>query len=203
MNAVHVLEQRALVLNRNWTPVQTTSVKEAISLVARGAAVIIDADTYEVHDLETWNDVSRASERFGEARIRSAHLALAAPDVVRLTHYGGAAERSVVFSRRNIFKRDRFTCQYCGRQARGDDLTIDHVVPRCRGGVSSWKNCVLACTACNKKKADRTPAGAGMTLRRRPRRPTWRTLANIAPDARRASWEKFLSKAYWDIELEP
>ena len=72
---------------------------------------------------------------------------------------------AVTFSRRNIFKRDRYVCQYCGSQPGSEELTIDHVVPRSQGGVSSWTNCVLACMTCNKRKADRTPEQAGMMLR--------------------------------------
>ncbi|MHC4608029.1 MAG: hypothetical protein ACYTAF_14050, partial [Planctomycetota bacterium] len=85
MIAAHVLTRPALVLNRNWVPIQTTTVKEAICLVARGSALIIDTDTYEVHDLESWNDVSSAREKFEDAVIRSCHLTLAAPEVIRLT----------------------------------------------------------------------------------------------------------------------
>jgi 5-methylcytosine-specific restriction endonuclease McrA len=68
--------------------------------------------------------------------------------------------------------------------------------------VSSWENCVLACVACNKRKADRSPAESGLALRRAPRKPSWRSLARIEPRVRRESWEQFLSRAYWEIELE-
>ena len=77
-----------------------------------------------------------------------------------LAEYDRLPTAAVSFSRRNIFKRDHWTCQYCGRQPGGDELTIDHVVPRSQGGVSTWENCVLACIDCNKRKADRTPAQA-------------------------------------------
>ncbi|MHC4608492.1 MAG: HNH endonuclease, partial [Planctomycetota bacterium] len=74
---------------------------------------------------------------------------------------------------------------------------------RSRGGVSSWDNCVLACVPCNKKKADRTPEEADMILKKVPKKPTWRVLSEISPAMRRVSWEKFLSRAYWETELEP
>ena len=86
-------------------------------------------------------------------------------------------------------------------QPGSEDLTIDHVIPRSRGGVSSWENCVLACMSCNKRKADRTPEQAGMRLRRRPFRPRWRPLY-AEQHLRIASWSRFLSEAYWSVELE-
>ena len=97
-----------------------------------------------------------------------------------------------------MFKRDHYTCQYCGVQPGTEELSIDHVVPRSQGGMSSWENCVLACVACNKRKADRTPEQAGMRLRKRPVRPTWKPLY-ADHRARIASWAKFISEAYWNV----
>ncbi|NQT11974.1 MAG: HNH endonuclease, partial [Planctomycetes bacterium] len=108
---------------------------------------------------------------------------------------------AVTFSRRNIFKRDRFTCQYCGAQPGSEELTLDHVVPRSQGGESRWDNCVLACLACNKRKADRTPEQARMRLRHKPVRPKWNPLYALR-DVRIESWSKFVSEAYWNVALE-
>lgn len=202
MSRQALLERPALVLNRAWTPIQVTSVREAISLVVKGSALIIEPETYQTHDLRTWNDVSRAKVRFEPERIRSCKLAIAPPEVILLKIYQGFGERSIVFSRKNIFKRDRYTCQYCGAQPGPEELTIEHVVPRSKGGVSSWENCVLACVECNKRKADRSPEQAGLRLRSVPRKPSWKTLAQIPPCERRESWEQFLSRAYWEVELE-
>ena len=93
------------------------------------------------------------------------------PEVIVLKTYDRLPTNSVTFSRRNIFKRDRFTCQFCGRQPGSEALTIDHVVPRSQGGTSTWENCVLACIDCNARKADRTPEQARMPLRHAPIRP--------------------------------
>jgi 5-methylcytosine-specific restriction endonuclease McrA len=86
-------------------------------------------------------------------------------------------------------------------QPGSEELTIDHVVPRARGGLSTWENCVLACMSCNKRKADRLPDEVGMRLRRRPFRPTWKPLY-ADHQIRIASWAKFISEAYWSVELE-
>lgn len=94
-------------------------------------------------------------------------------------------------------------CMYCGVQPGPDELTVDHVLPKSKGGKSTWENCVLACVECNKRKDNRTPEQAGMKLRRQPRKPSWKTLIHVSPRERRESWNQFLSKAYWEVELEP
>ena len=136
-----------------------------------------------------------------EPFVQSVRLRVRVPEVVALTYYDRTQATNVTFSRRNIFKRDRFTCQYCGVQPGTDELTLDHVVPRAQSGTSSWENCVLACVACNKHKADRTPVQAKMKLRKSPIRPMWKPLYADCPE-RIESWGKFLSEAYWNVKLE-
>ena len=126
---------------------------------------------------------------------------LRVPEVIVLKTYDRLPTNTVTFSRRNIFKRDRFTCQFCGRQPGSEELTIDHVVPRSQGGTSTWENCVLACIDCNAKKADRTPEQARMPLRHAPTRPTWKPLY-AAHGTRISSWSRFISEAYWSVELD-
>jgi hypothetical protein len=201
--ASKALERPVLVLNRNWTPIKTTTVKGAIGLVAKGSAKIIEPAEFTTHDLLSWADVSKAKEAFAEVMIRSPRLALVPPEVLVLTVYDGMAEGSVTFSRRNIFKRDKYTCQYCGVQPGPEELTIDHVVPRARGGISSWTNCVLACIPCNKEKADKLLGKSGLRLKKVPRKPSWKVLAQAHPNKRRESWKQFLSRAYWEVGLEP
>jgi len=153
-------------------------------------------------DLVTWNDVSRAKQKLEGEVIRSQRLSLVPPEVIVLTSYAGIGQRSVVFSRKNLFKRDKYTCQYCGVQPGPEELTIDHVMPKSRGGGSTWENCVLACIECNKRKANRTPDEAGMKLKKTPKKPTWKSLAQLNPKDRKLSWDKFISEAYWEVELE-
>jgi len=201
--SANVLERPTLVLNKTWTPIRTTTTREAIGLVATGAARIIDPVTYEVHDLDSWHAVSQAKERFEGMQIRSMRLSLVPPEVIVLTGYDGVGTRVVVFSRSNLFKRDRWTCQYCGARPRSGEMTIDHIVPRSRGGTSSWENCVLACFNCNRKKRNRTPNEAHMHLRRPAAKPSWAALSALSQPARCESWKSFLNRAYWEAELEP
>jgi len=207
MGAATVLDRPTLVLNKNWQPLHATTVKEAIALVAKGSARIIESGTYQPHDLMSWADVSKAKIRYSDAVIHSARISIVAPEVILLTRYDGQGERSVVFSRRNLFKRDKYCCQYCNKQFRSEnamkDLTIDHILPRSRGGKSSWENCVLACVDCNKRKANRTPDEAKMTLRRDPKKPKWSAFDHIGPGRRFDSWKAFLDEAFWNVKLEP
>src|SRR5207249_9625457 len=112
----------------------------------------------------------------GEPAITTPRLRLRVPEVVTLTTYDCLPALIVRFSRRNVFRRDHFTCQYCGARPGSAELTIDHVVPRSHGGTSSWENCVLACVTCNRHKANRTPEQAGFVLRKKPLRPRWQPL---------------------------
>lgn len=131
--------------------------------------------------------------------VHSPSIQIKIPSVVVLKGYVKPQKR-VAFTRFNLFLRDGFCCQYCGRNG---DLTFDHVLPRCRGGITSWKNVVAACSPCNLKKAAKTLRQSGMNLRATPRRPGAEELRNIGrkfpPNHLHATWVDFL---YWDAELD-
>ena len=194
-----MLNRPALVLNRNWQPVNVATVARALVLLFNETARVVDPHDYQLYG---WADWSRLAPRDGEPFVQAVSRRLRVPEaeVVVLMGYDRLPEAAVSFSRRNIFKRDHYACQYCGTQPAVDELSIDHVLPRSQGGTSTWENCVLACLACNKRKADRTPAQAGMTLRKLPVRPQWKPLY-AARHERIASWSKFVSEAYWNVEL--
>jgi 5-methylcytosine-specific restriction endonuclease McrA len=107
-----------------------------------------------------------------EEAIRAPSLELRTPAVVRLKKAGRATKQSVRFSRVNVYTRDGFRCQYCGVKKDMRELNYDHVVPRLRGGKTVWENIVTSCYACNDRKGSRTPAEAGMTLLRKPFKPS-------------------------------
>ena len=131
--------------------------------------------------------------------VRSQRESLKIPSVVVLKEFVKPQKR-VAFTRFNLFLRDEFCCQYCG--AKGD-LTFDHVVPRSRGGITSWENVVAACSACNLKKGSKSLGQAGMSLRKPPRQPGAEDLRNqgrkFPPNHLHDTWLDFL---YWDAELE-
>jgi 5-methylcytosine-specific restriction endonuclease McrA len=193
-----ILDRPTLVLNRSWQPVGVAPVSRSLVLLWNDNARVVDPQDYRLYAWADWADlVPRADEPF----IQGVRLRLRVPEVVALTKYDRIPANAVTFSRRNIYKRDRYTCQYCGAQPGTEELTLDHVVPRSQGGISTWENCVLACVGCNKRKADRTPEQAGMPLRKQPVRPMWRPLY-ATRDVRIDSWTRFVSEAYWNVELD-
>jgi 5-methylcytosine-specific restriction endonuclease McrA len=192
------LERPTLVLNRNWQPVNVATVARALVLLWNESARVVDPDDYQTY---TWADWSQLRVRDGDPSIQAIRLRLRAPEVIVLANYDRLPSAAVSFSRRNLFKRDHWTCQYCGVQPGADELTIDHVVPRSQGGTSTWENCVLACVTCNKRKADRTPREAGLKLRHAPVRPLWKPMY-ARHSVRIESWSKFVSEAYWNVSLE-
>lgn len=136
-----------VVQNASTEPLHVVPVGRAVMLLLREKATLVEAD--EVRQL------------------RSERLALPYPRVIRLAEYVRVPYRPARFaSRRGILRRDEHTCQYCG--AHGVPMTVDHVVPRARGGATTWENCVAACAACNRRKGGRLPQEAGLSLRRRP-----------------------------------
>ena len=193
-----MLNRQTLVLNRFWQPVGVASVARSLTLVAAERARIVDPNDFQLY---TWGDWARLIPQENEPFVQAVTFRIRVPEVITLTEYDRVPTNTVAFSRRNIFKRDRFTCQYCGAQPGSEELTIDHVQPRSRGGTSTWENCVLACIECNSKKADRTPIEAHMPLRKPPVRPKWQPIY-ARHDTRIESWSKFISEAYWTVELD-
>lgn len=193
-----VLSRATLVLNRNWQPVGVASVARSLTLVAAERARIVDPSDYQQY---SWSDWSRLIPSDGEPFLQAVKFRLRVPEIIALTDYDRVPVSIVTFSRRNLFKRDHFMCQYCGERPGSEALTIDHVLPRSRGGKSNWENCVLACLDCNGRKANRTPEEARMPLLKRPVRPKWQPLY-ARHDVRIESWAKFVSEAYWTIELD-
>jgi 5-methylcytosine-specific restriction endonuclease McrA len=110
--------------------------------------------------------------------------------------------KEVKFTRHNIFERDKNTCQYCGKHFDKKDLNLDHVIPRDRGGATTWENIVCSCIPCNTRKGNRLPREAGMKLLKKPARPKWRPFLHITFDAKvHESWRHFIDFAYWNVEL--
>jgi len=142
------LQTPVLVLNASYEPINICGARRALVLVLKGVARTEEEQASELH---------------------SARLRMAMPSVIRLLEYRRIPHQTRALSRKNILLRDRNTCQYCGVILPSAELTLDHVMPRSRGGHSSWENLVACCYECNNRKGDRTPEEAGLKLARRPR----------------------------------
>jgi len=176
-------------------------------------ALVLNADfrplSYFPLSLWPWQEAIKAVflERVNilheyEEVVHSPSRVMRLPSVISLKEYV-PQERKPAFTRFNVFLRDRFRCQYCGHARPANDLTFDHVVPRARGGRTTWHNVVTACQTCNLRKGSRLPHQAGMFPKRRPFQPTTFELQDngraFPPNYLHRSWRDFL---YWDSELE-
>ena len=165
---------RVLVLNATYEPINVCTVRRATVLVLKARAEVVEKS---------------------DAFLHSESLTMARPVVIRLTTYvripRDAHRRKI--TRRAVFARDRWTCQYCGG-VRGT-LTIDHVVPRSKGGGSSWENIVTCCAPCNRRKGDRLPRQAGMKPLRVPKAPHPQVFVHVASTTIHPVWEQYLTLA--------
>lgn len=141
------LQRLTLVLNASFEPINVVAARRAITMVCKGVALV---------------------ERPSRHVIKTARMSIPVPSVIRLLTYRRVPRLNRAVSRKSIMLRDRMTCQYCHQPFVPKQLTLDHVTPRSRGGSSTWDNLVAACYGCNNRKADRTPAEAGMPLSRKP-----------------------------------
>jgi 5-methylcytosine-specific restriction endonuclease McrA len=176
-----------LILDMNYRPVGFASWQDAVKNIWKDRAVVIKEDE-------------------DGKMLHSPSFEMGMPRVIRVRNaWVKRRKTSVPFSRRNLYVRDSGECQYCGRHLKLDEYTLDHVVPRSQGGISSWANMVLSCMRCNKRKAGQTPEQAGMPLLQRPIVPKVDDpkynfklhIRKLRPEWK--EWENFL---YWNIELD-
>jgi len=196
-----------LVLNRSFVAVHITNVRRAITLLFRQLAEVvhIEEGQYAAHTLDSWRELSALRSTFRspeEDGVRAVGYELQAPRVIRLVSCDRGPRQGLRFNRRNVFARDGNQCQYCGRHFPTSELSLDHVVPRSRGGVTSWENIVCACVACNVRKGGRTPPEARMNLVRHPVKPKRSPLLSIKlGNPKYESWKSFVDNAYWLVDL--
>ena len=188
------LELPVLVLNRYWQPIQTCSARRAVHLLCLGHAQVVQVEgeeQYMTHDLASWIGYSKG--KLGDEVIHSVKLALSVPKIIVLAVYDRLPRLEVKFTRKNVFLRDKFTCQYCEKVFPEIKLNLDHVIPRDKGGVTSWDNIVASCVKCNTRKSNKLPKEAGMHPANKPYAPRWRPLYGLQENGLGdESWEHFL-----------
>jgi 5-methylcytosine-specific restriction endonuclease McrA len=159
-----------LVLNATYEPINVCTVRRAVVLLLKEKAEMIERGEWELHSVSS---------------------TIARPTVIRLITYvripRDTHRRKI--TRRAVFARDDWTCQYCGARS---NLTVDHVVPRSKGGTSSWDNIVASCAPCNRRKGNALPRQAGMHLLKAPRTPSPHVFIHVASPTIPADWRQYL-----------
>jgi 5-methylcytosine-specific restriction endonuclease McrA len=168
-----LLQTPVLVLNASYEPINVTPVRRAVVLIIKGVATTEEEDGFLIH---------------------SARITFRIPSVIRLREFRRIPFQTRALSRKNIVMRDRSTCQFCGRVLPASELTLDHVIPRSRGGHTDWDNLVACCHRCNNLKGDRLPEEAGLKLLRPPRPFTLHTSRQLMRLMGRSDerWRKYL-----------
>ena len=168
------MSKQVLVLNAGYEPLSLVSVRRAVVLLLHEKAELLEAT---------------------QQMLSSANRSFPVPLVIRLVHYVKLPHRRVPATRTTVMLRDAYICQYCGETPGRNHLTVDHVVPRSRGGVHDWHNLVTACKRCNQKKGSHTPDEAMMHLIRKPVEPSYIALVLLSNPVAAARWEHLMNFA--------
>lgn len=159
--------EKVLVLNYDYTPVNITNINRALKLIIKEKAEII---------------------KEGVQILRSEKITFKIPTIIRLLNYVKIKFFKVVLTKKNILIRDNFICQYCGTNK---NLTLDHLIPKSKGGTNDWLNLVTCCESCNKKKGDKTPEDANMKLINKPFKPNYFTFLKSYLDKNSTEWKPY------------
>lgn len=168
---------KVLLLSNDCEPLNITSWKRAVVLLIKGKAEYVE----KINQIDDYIKI-------GEYYI---------PKTIKLTYEMAIPDLELPFSRENIYSRDDYKCQYCGKKFESEELTLDHVFPKSRGGATSWENIVTCCKHCNSKKADRTPAEANMPLLSKPDKPQdyWQFEFSKKNPINGEYWQNYYKKA--------
>ena len=212
-----------LKLNKNWTAIGFASLERCICLLfsecSNGLpkAQVVTPPPKGSYETWTWKDWSELKPGKNENVIVSATKIYKVPEVILLSEYDKVPTIKINFCRRSIWKRDNYTCQYCGRKPANNECSLDHVIPKSKGGDTSWTNCVLSCYQCNSQKADREPheafrpkdkekarlwrGSSPMKLLSVPKKPDnslfYRDQIKILD-----TWKHWIDRLYWEVTLE-
>jgi 5-methylcytosine-specific restriction endonuclease McrA len=201
----HALQSSVLVLNRNYVAVRIVNVRRAFCLLCRDLAEVIHNENGQFANFtfESWLELSQErleSRQSHEDWIRAVNFEIQVPRVIRLHGYDRIPKQQLHLSRRNVLARDGHICQYCGRHLPTHQLSLDHVIPRSRGGQTTWENVVCACLTCNVRKGGRTPHEAKMKLVRAPVKPQRNPmLALKLRNPKYECWQTWLEGVHWEI----
>ena len=168
--------------------------------------ITVEEEIYGSYNFSSWVEISEYKRQFENGYdhdwVSTPNLTLIVPRIIKVLRYDKVRSHKVKLTRRNIYYRDSNICQYCGKKFKTQNLNIDHIIPRSRGGKDAWNNLVCACVKCNIKKGSKLPHEAGMRLIKEPVKPRLDPLIGIYISKKKyASWKNFLNEAYWNTPL--
>ncbi len=209
----NILSSSVLVLNKFYMALRVISARRAFVFLAKDFAEVIHKSNgrFETYRFDHWIEESRTNGRSATDYVHTPSLQIMVPRVIRLLEYGKMPRRELKFNRKNILVRDNYQCQYCGAKPRPErdklrpeghrsgkkyqlgSMTMDHIVPRSRGGTTEWTNVVTCCSKCNTKKGGRLPREAGMKLITKPQSPKFsHSISKMLDDKRYVFWKDFI-----------
>ena len=183
-----------LVLNKSWCPIHLVCWKKAMSLIYQDAAKSLDAD-FIAYEFSQWLDFSNQPQNHDYPTIATVKHKICIPEIIVLTRYNRLPIRDVKYSRETLFASYHYKCIFCGETFEKKDLTVDHIIPRSKGGKTTFQNVAPACKKCNFLKADQTLAEFGVKLKYKLKTPRWiGPLAHVRHGNIRKSWRKFMDR---------
>lgn len=188
-----------LVLNKSYVAIHQVDWKRAISLIYQETAYPMDRNYDIYRTFDEWIDFSiKNYDQY--PYVNTVKYKIVIPEIILLSNYNKLPMREIKFNRPSVFMRDKYKCAYCGNIFPKEKLNIDHIIPKDKGGLTTWDNIVTSCIDCNNKKGNRTPEGAGMKLLYKPKKPKWISpIGEISSDHPCKSWRLFLDRARVDI----
>jgi 5-methylcytosine-specific restriction endonuclease McrA len=197
------LAASVLVLNRLYVAIHVIGVRRAFSLLCRELAEVVHSEDgrFANYDFDSWREVCEFRARFKQPHedwLRAVNFEVQVPRVIRLLEYDRMPNRALRLNRHTVFARDEHRCQYCGRRFPTGQLSLDHILPRSRGGRTTWDNVVCCCLGCNVRKGGRTPQEAHMKLVARPVRPKRSPLLTLKlRNPKYATWRTWLEGSHY------
>ncbi len=183
------LNKPVLVLNKVWMPIRVVPAYRSIVLIFAKKASAVNTDTYYIYKWEDWIKQPIAET---DPIIIGARYNIKVPEVIVLSIYDKIYKKDARLTKKNIYIRDNYRCQYSGKKIKGTDADIDHIVPRSLGGTNSWENMVVCSKEINRQKANRTPEQANLKLIRKPTKPNASKLLIDPRTIIPKSWSKFI-----------
>jgi 5-methylcytosine-specific restriction endonuclease McrA len=208
-----LIDAPTLVLNKSLDAICIEPFKETLSKVFSDRAKFVDDETFQHLTWQEWFDQFSIPVEdegdYGYQWINVTKFKVRLPRIIVLTEYNKTPHTRIRLTRRNLLIRDGYRCQYTNKKVSSRTGTIDHIMPKCRGGLTTWANCVISTFEVNVKKGGRTPKEAGLRLLNPPKEPRWSPLYAYADQERPEEWKNFVRTdqwnefGYWDVELEP